>query len=498
MEDENLLIERNKNSKFRVTVEPVGFLFIVASVIQGVVIQNLYLEKTCYINFQLNSSECTAQHNHTSETGSEHATEIQKYVSNLNIYGSLIENIPSVILVLFLGPWSEKNGRKPPMLAPLVGHLCSVSLYILNYYFTSWPAEYILFASIPCGLFGGSATLLMALNSYMADITNTQSRTSRLSIMYGSMTISYPIASFVSIYIYTYGGYFAIWGTSLGLGTIALLYIIFWIKDSRGLESEDEQVESSYSPSVNFGQDDEQLVALRTARCHCGSVALNLWECFTVTFQPRNGYKRACLSILLASMCVYVSQIPGSVTYLYTRKLFDWDQPEFALFSTISSLTAVLGSFFLLPLLSSYFEIRDCLIGIFAILGYIAGSLTIAFAVSPLMIYLASIGNVLTASIGVVIRSMLSKLVLSDELSHVYSVLASFESLVPLISTSTYNLIYKATIDSFPGCVFVVFSSLLFVLLILLSVVLLLQWKEKNTPVLCNSEDPIIIEAREV
>lgn len=129
-------------------------------------IQNLYLEKTCYINFQLNSSECTAQHNHTSETGSEHATEIQKYVSNLNIYGSLIENIPSVILVLFLGPWSEKNGRKPPMLAPLVGHLCSVSLYILNYYFTSWPAEYILFASIPCGLFGGSATLLMALNRY--------------------------------------------------------------------------------------------------------------------------------------------------------------------------------------------------------------------------------------------------------------------------------------------------------------------------------------------
>ena len=81
----------------------------------------------------------------------------------------------------------------------------------------------------------------------------------------------------------------------------------------------------------------------------------------------------------------------------------------------------------------------------------------------------ASFGYMLTASIGVVIRSMLSKLVLSDELSHVYSVLASFESLVPLISTFTYNLIYKATIDFFPGCVFVVFSGLLVVLLILLS-----------------------------
>jgi hypothetical protein len=73
---------------------------------------------------------------------------------------------------------------------------------------------------------------------------------------------------------------------------------------------------------------------------------------------------------------------------------------------------------------------------------------------------------VLTASIGVVIRSMLSKL--SDELSHVYSVLASLESLVPLVSTFTYNLIYKATIEFFPGCVFVVFSGFLVVLLILL------------------------------
>lgn len=128
-------------------------------------IQNLYISKVCLVNFQLNSTEC-GQHNHTSETETEHSTEIQKYVSDLNIYGSLIENIPSIIFVLFLGPWSEKNGRKVPMMTPIIGHLCSVSLYIVNYYFTSWPAEYILFASIPCGLFGGSATLLMALNRY--------------------------------------------------------------------------------------------------------------------------------------------------------------------------------------------------------------------------------------------------------------------------------------------------------------------------------------------
>ena len=133
---------------------------------QSIVIQNLYLSKVCLVNFQLNSSECSP-HNHTSETETDHLTEIQKYVSDLNIYASLIENVPSIIFVLFLGPWSEKNGRKVPMITPLIGHICSVCLYILNYYFKCWPAEYILFASIPCGFFGGSATLFMALNRYI-------------------------------------------------------------------------------------------------------------------------------------------------------------------------------------------------------------------------------------------------------------------------------------------------------------------------------------------
>lgn len=128
-------------------------------------IQNLYLSKVCLVNFQLNASDCS-RHNHTSEDVDEHSSDIQKYVSDLNIYSSLIENIPSIIFVLFLGPWSERNGRKLPMITPLIGHVCSVSLYLANYYFESWPAEYILLASVPCGLLGGSATMLMALNRY--------------------------------------------------------------------------------------------------------------------------------------------------------------------------------------------------------------------------------------------------------------------------------------------------------------------------------------------
>ena len=183
------------------------------------------------------------------------------------------------------------------------------------------------------------------------------------------MLVSYPVANFISIYIYSYGGFYAIWGTSLGLGVIALCYIILFIKDSRGHGSEENQVENIDSPIVDYSQQSQELSTSGTKCCCCGPVVSNLLECFTVIFKPRDGYKTACLLILLTSVCVFSFQsnktnlhtlnsscvfcnfflsyaVPESVTYLYARKLFDWDQAQFALLLTVFSLTAVIGIFF--------------------------------------------------------------------------------------------------------------------------------------------------------
>ena len=132
--------------------------------------------------------------------------------------------------------------------------------------------------------------------SYIADITTSESRTSRLSMLYGSLMISFPAANFASIYIYTYGGYLAVFGTSFGLGLLTLLYIIFFITDSRGQGARHH---------VNINTSTEELEE-PSPPANCSSVVSNLWECFYVTFQPRNDYKRACIIVLLMSMCFYV------------------------------------------------------------------------------------------------------------------------------------------------------------------------------------------------
>ena len=44
----------------------------------------------------------------------------------------------------YLGPWSDKNGRRPIMLIPIVGVVLSTLTYLLNYLAESWPAELLM------------------------------------------------------------------------------------------------------------------------------------------------------------------------------------------------------------------------------------------------------------------------------------------------------------------------------------------------------------------
>ena len=122
----------------------------------------MFLDKVCLVNFQMNATQCDL---HSNETGSaELKDRVQGYVSTLSIYITVIHCVPSIFFVLFLGPWSDKHGRKPLMILPTVGYIISTLIYMANYYFKSWPAEYLLFAALPVSLLGGWSSLGMAVS----------------------------------------------------------------------------------------------------------------------------------------------------------------------------------------------------------------------------------------------------------------------------------------------------------------------------------------------
>ena len=136
--------------------------------------QNLFLYKSCEVNLNKSASVCDPSNppetpKSANKTNSSAASilvnDVQAYVTDLNIYAGLIENVPALFVLLFMGPWmTDSRWRKPLIILPAVGYMISILIYIMNDYANDWPAEYILFANVPMGIFAGWVNKIMMLN----------------------------------------------------------------------------------------------------------------------------------------------------------------------------------------------------------------------------------------------------------------------------------------------------------------------------------------------
>lgn len=170
----------NRKSKIRyiiknITVEPLLAFFIVSSVLGNLTTQNLNLQKSCRVNLNMSDVICTALEKRikANYTQAEEA-RVQELVTDMTIWQSVIQHTIPSIFVIFIGSWSDRTGkRKPVLLLPIIGELVRVlGLLICVYYFYELPMEVAgLVESLPSSLTGGWMIMFLAVFTYIADVT---------------------------------------------------------------------------------------------------------------------------------------------------------------------------------------------------------------------------------------------------------------------------------------------------------------------------------------
>ena len=114
------------------TIEPILALKMLGVyILYGTQVEtNLLIWKLCH--FELGYSEKVCQ-NLSLETNEQVENLVQKRLQEFQTIGQWINSVPTLILSLFMGSISEKFGRKPLMIFPLVGSIfANISLYF-NY-----------------------------------------------------------------------------------------------------------------------------------------------------------------------------------------------------------------------------------------------------------------------------------------------------------------------------------------------------------------------------
>lgn len=177
------------------------FFHALAGSISMVVSSNMMKDRICSLYFGYTDDQCALYGTGVNKTVD---LSIQKEWVVFDMYSTLVHTIPSVIIVLFLGSWSDLFGRRIPLISSYTGLILSLAISLVLFVNPSLPLWMLFLPNLVSSISGGMTTLFMSVYAYIADISETgSSRTLRITSTDISMSLAFTAGSYISSIIMT-------------------------------------------------------------------------------------------------------------------------------------------------------------------------------------------------------------------------------------------------------------------------------------------------------
>ncbi|KAB0804046.1 hypothetical protein PPYR_01016 [Photinus pyralis] len=429
-----------------ITVEPLMFLFLFPSVLMILSVANLDLEKACRVNLKFNDTICDALSTRNKSLYTpEHENAVQKLVTGMNAWKSVIKSVIPACLLLIVGAWSDRHNRRKPLMGlPIIGECITVTGFILcTYFFYELPMEVTgFFESVPTSLTGGWFTMFMAIYSYISSVSTIESRTTRIGALKICAHGSIMIGMALSGVLYRFIGLYGIFCGALLFYVSGFIYLMVVVK-----EKDTENI-TNYSDGS------------RWKACKDFFNFGHIKSTFIVAFKQREKNYRTRVFVILILIVLTIGPMHGeiSVVYLFARKQFQWNEVQFSMFYSVNVVLHIIGTVIALALLCNYFKLHDSTVGMICYIGKFFSGIMYAFAKTPLLYCLGVVVEMLSATTFITVKAMATKLVSEEEQGKLNALIAILEALTPLVFGLLYNLVYRSTIDILPGAFYIVAS----------------------------------------
>ncbi|XP_068157502.1 probable peptidoglycan muropeptide transporter SLC46 isoform X1 [Drosophila tropicalis] len=424
-----------------------------------------------------------------------------------------------LLVLLFAGGWADRyNKRKPCMIVPIVGEaLGFLCQFISAIFFDSVPMEFGAYCeAIVPALFGGLTFCLMAIYSYITIATPEEDRIFRFGIFAMFVTGVPFLGQPISGQLFTYLGYPLSFASAFVFQIIAITYIIFYIHEikpkteapalptsqppsqSQGADNMayettnvDDQVQQQGNKNVNF-QLNAQMEAPKVevtppkrsffAELFDLTLVMELIK-FPWIKRPNKG--RLLLILLIFAYFLTVGPASGENDYWYrfVLKKLNWNGDKFSIYLTLSSGSALVGTFIGTAILSKLLKFADSTIGLLSAIAIVCSRVLFAFSTDTASFYAGGVVEMFVSLRVIAIKTIGSSIVAGDELSKMYAIFGISEPIGQFIFPIFYSEIYKSTVDTFPGAFFL-FSEIFYlpnVLVFITCYIVLRRIKSKET-----------------
>ncbi|XP_071520085.1 lysosomal proton-coupled steroid conjugate and bile acid symporter SLC46A3-like [Panulirus ornatus] len=431
-----------------VTVEPVMLVDGACKEAMLLYAENVQMNKICSVKLGLPPEVCANLSAHPEEN-----VRVQREFSVFTFYNSIILSVLPLIFVLFMGAWSDKYGRKVPLLMTLVGHMMYAGGYLLTNWQTSWPVEVLFLVTLLEALGGTNTGFLSSTISYISDVSHERQRTSRVSTANSMWYLGAPLGTLVGALLIKYGSYNLALGLVFLAYIVAVVYVVVFIKESHGpFAKEKLRAQGSVKEEPTPEKKDVSVSTMVADFFNWRRVV----ESFKTAFKKREGNTRTILmAVVFGNMIRRMAR--GFFMYMFVRRALHWEATDYGYWITYRNLLAALGSLFLVPPLTKILAVSDSsliVMGMLSIVGeYVCYGLVKGTPEAFLMWLGPPVGIVSNASI-IAFRSMSTKLVSTKEKGRINAVMAALNGLMPMVGYAAYSPIYYKTVDTFPAAQF--------------------------------------------
>ncbi|KAM4620342.1 lysosomal proton-coupled steroid conjugate and bile acid symporter SLC46A3 [Polymixia lowei] len=452
--------------------------------------------------------------------------EVQKEASLFLLYTELSFLFPSLLSSPLLVSYSDLWGRKATIVPPLLGNLffalCSFAVSGL-----SLRLSFLLGAAFVGGLLGGPAALVGGCFAYVADRCErrggevsseeadggcresdggeddgtdviedryARGRTVRMAGLDVTLGLLSGLGSLCAGFFIHAAGFTWPFLTTALLHVANLGYVLGVLRESRSprctalsssslcfpspSSSSSSSLSSSLSPKVGSARLPKRGMLIGQLQ--------GVYQMFV------SGTRRRNVGLMLAAFAFYkVSKLGGmSIFILYElNNPLCWSEVLIG-YGSVLTTVIYLGSFAGVSVLSRC--LRDTHVVLLGLLSVSTGLLMATFAKSTPAMFLVRAPLVLSNMPTAVLRSMMSKAVLSSEQGSVFACIAFVEMLSMGVALTLFNSTYAATVSWFSGFSFLLASCLAVIPALLIGVLMCFRLDvEEDMSTLTAEEDDI-------
>ncbi|KAK6190074.1 hypothetical protein SNE40_002013 [Patella caerulea] len=372
--------------------------------------------------------------------------DIQSTASNYLIYYRILVNVPAIILGLVWGAWSDRHGRKLPMMIPSLGSVFAVLLYVGSLQSVDWTLVLILCGSAVQGIFGKSSVITMAVNSYVSDITDKDDRTGSLSRLLAMNYFGLFVGSLLSGTLQEYTDLKTTLTVVCFIHALCVLTTVAFIKDAD--TNTDKTADSSCRVCTPTGLRESFTVHLKVSKVN-----------------PTRVFTTLVFIALMNQTCKVGDQ---DVTVLFVKKYpLEWPTPWYGYLLSLDYTAMGATLMVLTPVLSTYGKVPDTVIVIIGVCCKLVRSLWAGFCYQSWMVYASVLIGAVGGMIISAVRSLVSKNVDDSEMGKAFAVLACAETASKVIGSIVFNYVYGATIHVYAGTAYLMEAVIyMFVLVI--------------------------------